>query len=182
MKAGQIISMQKQLHELEMKEHPLVTEKQKKISWKKTMRMHAILRKGLSQENVDRNNNNKKIIEEDEDLADNDVDPDEYEGEHEINDVFISYDWKVDENGRDNKARVANINKALKKANIKTWCDSDRLDLGCNLHDFMARGIENSHVVLVCLTKNYMHKVKYNYICIFLFKIFNYLNIFIKWS
>lgn len=47
---------------------------------------------------------------------------------------------------------------ALQRANIRVWFDEDHLVCG-NIYSGMARGIDASDVVLVCLTKAYMDKV-----------------------
>ena len=42
-------------------------------------------------------------------------------------DVFLTHDWGVDKEGRDNHARVAYINDLLKKGGITTWFDSEKM-------------------------------------------------------
>jgi hypothetical protein len=70
-------------------------------------------------------------------------------------DVFIPHAWDEDEKGRDNHAR---LNEGLQKLKVKTWFDDDKMQ--GNILQRMAEGIERSAVVLICVTRKYMEKVK----------------------
>ena len=72
-------------------------------------------------------------------------------------DAFLSHNWGVDEHDRDNHERVIQVNETLKKAGIKTWFDAEKLTGNIPLQ--MSRGIDNSEVVVVFITKAYMDKV-----------------------
>ena len=71
--------------------------------------------------------------------------------------VFLTHDWGMDEQGRDNHGRVAKVNKWLKAHNIVTWFDEDRMK--GNILQQMFQGIDNSRLVIVFVTKNYIDKV-----------------------
>lgn len=71
--------------------------------------------------------------------------------------VFITHTWKKDERGRDNHARAARINIALKAAGIKSWFDDDRMH--GNVTQTMLRGIDESALVIVLVTRQYESKV-----------------------
>ncbi|KDO18233.1 hypothetical protein SPRG_16337, partial [Saprolegnia parasitica CBS 223.65] len=74
-------------------------------------------------------------------------------------DVFLSHNWGHDELGRDNHARVANINAFLRQkySEIKTWFDQDKMH--GNILKAMAHGIEESQIVLIFVTQLYQTKV-----------------------
>jgi hypothetical protein len=72
-------------------------------------------------------------------------------------DVFLTHDWGIDELGRNNHDRVALVNRELKSAGFVTWFDSDRMT--GDVVDQMVAGINNSSVVIVCITQRYMDKV-----------------------
>eukprot|EP00286_Rhodomonas_abbreviata_P025251 CAMPEP_0181292908 /NCGR_PEP_ID=MMETSP1101-20121128/2770_1 /TAXON_ID=46948 /ORGANISM="Rhodomonas abbreviata, Strain Caron Lab Isolate" /LENGTH=149 /DNA_ID=CAMNT_0023397435 /DNA_START=531 /DNA_END=980 /DNA_ORIENTATION=- len=59
--------------------------------------------------------------------------------------------------GRDTHQRVRNLNKLLKAHNIVTWFDEEQM-LG-QIRAQMQKGIEESAVVLVCLTNAYARRV-----------------------
>ena len=42
-------------------------------------------------------------------------------------DAFLSHDWGVDSEGRNNHARVSKINKALRDAGVRTWFDEEQM-------------------------------------------------------
>jgi len=70
---------------------------------------------------------------------------------------FLTHDWGQDERGRDNHDRVAALNSSLKRRGLRTWFDTDRMQ--GNILDQMCRGIEDSAVVVVCITRRYVAKV-----------------------
>lgn len=74
-----------------------------------------------------------------------------------VTDVFLTHDWGVDELGRDNHARVSQVNVKLKELGLTTWFDSERLS-GRILHQ-MTEGIDNAACVVVFVTERYMHKI-----------------------
>lgn len=71
---------------------------------------------------------------------------------------FLSHNWGNDNKGRDNHARVAMINENFKRREIATWFDGN--EMASDIQDHMCAGIENTQVVLVFITENYMEKVK----------------------
>lgn len=72
-------------------------------------------------------------------------------------DIFLSHDWSIDQEGRNNHYRVAKINRMLKERGFVTWFDEDRMTGDIVMQ--MTKGIENSRVVIVFITKNYLEKV-----------------------
>ena len=72
-------------------------------------------------------------------------------------DVFLTHDWGMDSVNRRNHPRVARINTALRRAGIETWFDEERLE--GNILEQMTDGIDESRLVVVFVTKNYMLKV-----------------------
>ena len=74
-----------------------------------------------------------------------------------MTDVFLTHDWGTDENGRSNHARVSVINAALKQRGYVTWFDEEKME--GNIVSAMCEGIENTRVVVVFVTKNYMEKL-----------------------
>lgn len=73
--------------------------------------------------------------------------------------LFLSHAWGRDALGRDNHARVRLLSRALNRHGVDTWLDEDRL-LGGNIEARIARGIEASVAVLVCVTRTYCAKVE----------------------
>jgi len=74
-----------------------------------------------------------------------------------LSDVFISYAGDKDGESRDNRARAKRLNMSLKSAGFETWFVDQQF--GSNVRNQMAKGIENSAVVLICVTRRYMEKV-----------------------
>ena len=75
--------------------------------------------------------------------------------------VFITHDWgkgDLEELGRDNHARAAALNRALTSAGVPTWFDEEKMEGQVDVA--MAEGLEESALVLVCVTQRYMEKVK----------------------
>ena len=70
--------------------------------------------------------------------------------------VFLTHDWGKDEHGRDNHARVSEINDALKERGFVTWFDSDRMT--GNVPKQMTTGIDHSVLVVVFVTRRYVNK------------------------
>lgn len=85
---------------------------------------------------------------------------DEEQYKKDKRDVFLSHNWG---DGYVNHRRVKRIKKELKKVhNITTWFDEDDMDniQEANLGRKMQHGIDNSKLVLVFVTKEYMKKVE----------------------
>jgi hypothetical protein len=75
----------------------------------------------------------------------------------EITDCFLSHNWGMDEDKRDNHARVVQINRALQGRGIRTWCDEDQMS-GDVLQRIM-EGIDHTSCVLVFVTQRYKEKI-----------------------
>jgi hypothetical protein len=73
--------------------------------------------------------------------------------------VFLSHAWGNDQMGRDNHARVAEINDRLKCQNIDTWFDSQG-DMKDDTVLAMTNGIEACDLVIVFVTRAYIDKCK----------------------
>jgi len=73
-------------------------------------------------------------------------------------DCFLTHNWGPDSQGRDNHARVARVNTALKGAGKKTWFDEDRLT--GNVVQQITSGLQNTKKVIVFITKSYMEKLE----------------------
>ena len=71
--------------------------------------------------------------------------------------LFVSHNWGPDSQGRDNHERVATVNKLLRARNMRTWFDEERLR--GDVVSQMSSGIDRSHAVLVCVTREYIRKV-----------------------
>jgi hypothetical protein len=71
-------------------------------------------------------------------------------------DVFLTHDWGDDLQGRNNHSRVSAINDALKKRGFVTWFDSDRMQ--GHIVQQMCKGIDDSTLVVVFVTKRYISK------------------------
>jgi hypothetical protein len=62
-----------------------------------------------------------------------------------------------DEDGRSNHARVSRINKALQRRGFITWFDEEKMN--GQIRQKMTEGIEQTHCVVVCITKIYQEKI-----------------------
>jgi len=71
--------------------------------------------------------------------------------------VFLTHTWVKDEENRDNHGRVGIVNKLLQEQGYRTWFDEDKM-VG-HIDQQMARGIDESDIMLVFITKVYMEKV-----------------------
>ena len=74
-----------------------------------------------------------------------------------MKDVFISHNWGKDRVGRDNHGRCLELSKILNEKGYTTWIDKN--DLLSNIDSSIIKGINNSKVVLICLTEKYMNKI-----------------------
>ena len=72
-------------------------------------------------------------------------------------DVFLSHNWGKDALGRDNHARVARLHAKLQLSGVVSWFDENEMQ-GDIMRD-MTSGIDQSAVVVVFVTSNYMNKV-----------------------
>lgn len=73
-------------------------------------------------------------------------------------DAFLSYDWCLDELGRENHDRVTAINRQLRSLGVKTWFNAKKAkDLDYATH--VKSGIDRSKTVLLFITENYIKKV-----------------------
>ncbi|KAH9155384.1 hypothetical protein AeRB84_002642 [Aphanomyces euteiches] len=73
-------------------------------------------------------------------------------------DCFLSHDWGKDSDGRENHARVARVFiEFIVNRGIRTWFDEEQME--GNIVKAMAKGIEDSAVVLVFITGRYQDKV-----------------------
>jgi alpha-tubulin suppressor-like RCC1 family protein len=72
-------------------------------------------------------------------------------------DVFLTHEWGQDVEHKNHK-RVAIINSELKKLGVNTWFDQDKLSGDIVLQ--ISAAIEKTSIMVVCLTKRYMDKVK----------------------
>ena len=70
--------------------------------------------------------------------------------------LFFSHTWKKDNLGRDNHERVYELARNMRKYGWSTWFDED--DMGGNIDAAMASGIDDSEVVIICLTEMYCKK------------------------
>jgi hypothetical protein len=71
--------------------------------------------------------------------------------------IFISHAWGNDSLNRDNHLRCNELAKKLINCGYKVWFDSN--DLYGNIDSSIIKGINNSKIVLVCLTNNYCNKI-----------------------
>jgi len=74
-------------------------------------------------------------------------------------DAFISHAWAKDSMGRDNHKRVIAIADGLHKRGIKCWLDKNQMILMEDIVSQMTKGIDNSSVVIACITREYIKKV-----------------------
>ncbi len=74
-----------------------------------------------------------------------------------MTDVFISHAWAKDAHGRDNHARCKILCDKLIAEGFKVWFDS--YNMRGNIDKCIMKGVNNTKVVIVCLTSAYMNKV-----------------------
>jgi hypothetical protein len=72
-------------------------------------------------------------------------------------DCFISHDKEPDLEGRDNQARVQKLANALKEVDMESCCTTQSLMLPKNIS--MAKSIDKSRMIVVCITSAYISKV-----------------------
>lgn len=74
-------------------------------------------------------------------------------------DAFISHAWSKDSMGRDNHKRAIAIADGLRKRGIKCWLDKNQMILMEDIVGQMTKGIDDSSVVIACITREYIKKV-----------------------
>ena len=74
-------------------------------------------------------------------------------------DAFISHAWSKDSMGRDNHKRAIAIADGLRKRGIKCWLDKNQMILMEDIVGQMTKGIDDSSVVIACITSEYIKKV-----------------------
>lgn len=72
--------------------------------------------------------------------------------------IFLSHCWSQDTLGRDNHARVLDLNRQLQNCGYQTWVDETHLK--GHIVQSMCQGLDNCHLVLVCITRAYIEKCK----------------------
>ena len=70
---------------------------------------------------------------------------------------FLSHDWGIDEEGRDNHARVAAVHAQLTAAGLRCWFDEEQMQ--GDINSKMTSGIDDSAVVVCFVTSRYVTKV-----------------------
>lgn len=71
--------------------------------------------------------------------------------------LFLSHSWDYDILGRDNHERVGQLYTILNQMGWSCWFD--KYDMGINMDACMVKGIEESEVFIICLTKSYCNKI-----------------------
>ena len=74
-----------------------------------------------------------------------------------LSDVFLSHNWGLDELGRDNHARVSNINEELRKLGYRTWFDKEQIK--DEIFNQSTVGIQETQCVIFFITKKYYEEV-----------------------
>lgn len=73
-------------------------------------------------------------------------------------DIFLSHCWKRDSVGRNNHTRARQLCTHIQKFGLSVWFDEENLKYG-NIYSAMAKGIDECDVIVVCITREYIHKV-----------------------
>ena len=71
--------------------------------------------------------------------------------------AFLSHDWGKDELGRNNHDRVKRIFQALKQRGLCLWFDEVYME--GDIDEAMCKGIDESAIMIIFITKRYMQKV-----------------------
>ena len=74
-----------------------------------------------------------------------------------MKDIFISHNWGLDKQHRDNHIRCKLLADKLIKHGYSIWFDT--YDMLGNIDDSIIKGINNSKIVLICLTEEYINKI-----------------------
>lgn len=72
-------------------------------------------------------------------------------------DIFISHAWGKDSLDRDNHIRCKKLANKLIDSGYKVWLDD--YDMYGNIDSSIIKGINNSKIILLCLTQNYCNKI-----------------------
>jgi len=72
-------------------------------------------------------------------------------------DVYITHDWGQDGAGRRGKERVAKLSEFLRARGLAVWCDTDSVE--GDVVDKICGVIDDSELVLVCISQTYLDKV-----------------------
>ena len=70
--------------------------------------------------------------------------------------AFVTHDWGVDGEGRDNHERVIAVARALEKAGLRVWLDEQ--EMRGDVNQQMTDGIDDSACLLAFITKRYLLK------------------------
>jgi hypothetical protein len=73
--------------------------------------------------------------------------------------AFLSHNWSKDKQGRNTHGRVKQLNTLLKQKGCHTWFDEQGDMKGDTMHA-MTTGIDESDVILVFITRDYIEKCK----------------------
>tara|TARA_B100000575_G_C22970410_1_gene560199 strand:- start:289 stop:897 length:609 start_codon:yes stop_codon:yes gene_type:complete len=74
-----------------------------------------------------------------------------------MKEIFISHAWKFDSLNRNNHIRCKKICDKLNLDGYKTWFD--HYNMNGNIDKCIMDGIDNSKVVIICLTEEYINKI-----------------------
>lgn len=74
-------------------------------------------------------------------------------------DVFISHAWAKDSLGRNNHKRAIVITNMLSERGIKCWVDKNNLIYMEDIVSQITKGIDNSSIVIMCITSEYIKKI-----------------------
>ena len=73
--------------------------------------------------------------------------------------LFLSHAWQTDARGRSTHAVVRDLRMALGALGRAVWFDEEQLLLGDCIDVELCRGIQESDVVVVCITRAYCDKI-----------------------
>ena len=76
----------------------------------------------------------------------------------ETKDIFISHNWGLDSVGIDNHKKCKIIADELILRGYSVWFDEN--DMIKNIDDKIMEGINNSKIVIICLTEKYCKKIE----------------------
>ena len=72
-------------------------------------------------------------------------------------DAFLTHTWQIDEENRNNHNRVKRIYQKLTDKGLKIWFDEN--EMNGDVITCMINGIDQSTVIVACLTQKYIDKV-----------------------
>ena len=72
-------------------------------------------------------------------------------------DAFLTHTWQIDEENRNNHNRVKRIYQKLTDKGLKIWFDEN--EMNDDVITCMINGIDQSTVIVACLTQKYIDKV-----------------------